>query len=88
MNGKKSKFDAGAFYNENGWSTFCANRARYTREQSIELFKQEMGYTPTKIEEASVSFGFGVNADGEKWNGWWVQPKPDGKRLCPVWCME
>ena len=84
-----SKFDCGCFYGENRW--FAVSKQRFTKEEALEMFKRELdGADVYEIHDAAVQWRAGVNEDGERVVGWWLQLDCDGTepRCCPVWAIE
>ena len=75
MDGKKSKFDYASFYGDCD-RTLCVNADKYTLEEAYEIaikedFTEDMGY---KIDLGNyVRHRAGVDSDGEKAVGWWME---------------
>lgn len=91
MDGKRSKFDYGWFFDGFSYNLFCANKDKYTLEEARALFESEScGEVAKEIKTAAVRFGAGVNDDGEKCVGWWMDEQCNGteKRRCPVWVLK
>ena len=88
MDGKKSSFDYGWFWNGMGYNILCVNSDKYSKEQAMAIFACETGTRKvTEIKQGYVRYGYGVNDDGEKYNGWWLEEE-NGRNRCPVWCLE
>lgn len=92
MDGTKSKFDYEHFY---GYPDYCnkcfvINRAKYSIEQARAIFESEYEKPPIVIKEATVRFGAGIDEDGERQVGWWVDWDANDRapRRCPVWVMR
>lgn len=91
MDGTKSKFDFDVFYDE--WENihyFAVNRDRYTREEAITLYTDEMGGEYFNgIKKAAVRWGVAGKIDGEPRVGWCLEMDKDGTepRYCPVWVI-
>lgn len=86
-----SKFEYGRFYDwPDEW--FAVNAQKYTEEEAIAIFQQEMEEesTPYKIGRAAVIWRVGYNEDGERCAGWWLDLTHDGTepRYCPVWLFQ
>ncbi len=89
MDGKKSKFTSGSFYGDTQY--FAVNRDKFTKEEAIQMCRNETGYDPYEPFKAEVWFGCGVDEDGQARAGcWWLDVSGTGKRprRCPVWAME
>lgn len=88
MDGKKSKFDYCSFYG--GYDDFAVNKAKYSLEEALDLYKQE-NYLETgmkvSVSTAYVRHRAGINEDGEPCVGWWLEYE-EHPRSCPVWAMH
>ena len=84
---KKSSFDHGWFWDGMGYGILCANIEKYSKEQARAIFEHESGSTATEIKQGYVRYGYGVNDDGEKYNGWWLEEE-NGRNRCPVWRLK
>lgn len=86
MDGKKSKFDYLSFTD----GFFAVNKDKYTKEEAVQLFLEENRGIIHEIITGTVYFGFGVDEDGEKNNGWWLDIDYTGSsaRRCPVWVIR
>ena len=84
-----SKFDYSTFYG--GDDSLAVSKEKYTKEQAIEIAKDEMeGFKKPyfiAIGEAFARHRAGRNEDGEPSVGWWLEYK-ENKRSCPVWCFH
>ena len=83
-----SKFDYGEF--RDGYDDFAVNSAKYTVEEAIALYVEEMGAEPGDILSvcnAFVSHHAGVNEDYEPVVGWWLEYR-ERKSSCPVYAMH
>ena len=84
-----SKFEYCSFYG--GYDSFAVNAEKYTKEQAIEIAKEEIG----RVEKPfflAVGKGFvrhraGLNEDGEPCVGWWLEYEKH-KRSCPCWVFH
>lgn len=87
---KKSSFDYDWFWDGIGYNILCVNSDKYTKEQARAIFEQEnynkINKKVTEINQGYVRYGYGVNDDGEKYNGWWLEEE-NGRNRCPVWCL-
>lgn len=84
-----SKFEYGAFYG--GYDIFAVSKEKYTKEQAIDLAKEEYTYV-TKPFFLAIGDGYvrhraGRNEDGEPCVGWWLEYK-EHKRSCPCWVFH
>lgn len=86
--GSKSKFDYGCF--EDGYDFFAVNKGRYTLQEALDIYKQEMSPEPGEhiavTGDAFVRHRWG-NIDGETHVGWWIEYE-EHPRSCPVWAMH
>lgn len=84
----KSSFDYGWFWDCMGYNILCVNSNKYSKEQAIVIFEQE-NYDKKVIEikQGYVRYGYGINDDREKNNGWWLEEE-NGRNRCPVWCLR
>lgn len=75
MDGKKSKFDYDIFRDETE-TCLCINADKYTLEEAYEIaikedFTEAMGY---KLDLGNyIRHRAGVDCDGEKMVGWWME---------------
>lgn len=85
----KSKFDFSGFVG--GYDNFAVSKQKYTREEAIELAKLENdwygGGCYIAIGSAFVRHRAGVDEDGERCVGYWLEYE-EHKRSCPVWCFH
>lgn len=86
-----SKFEYSGFSGGDG--DFAVNAEKYTEEQAIKIFQEETSGVvgeargEYKIVPAYVRHRAGVNEDGERQVGWWLEYHKY-KRSCPVWSFE
>ena len=87
MDAKKSKFDYGNF--DGGYHHYAVNSGKYTREEAIKIYEQEI-YNENKyiVEEAHVKWRAGINEDFEPCVGWWFDYSPKEKRSVSVWAFR
>jgi len=74
-----------------GYDEFAVSKQKYTKEQAIEIAKEEIGCFK-KPYYMAVGNGFvrhraGVNEDGEPRVCWWLEYE-ERKRSCPVWAFH
>lgn len=81
---KRSKFTYEPF---TGDYPIVVSKQRYTEKEAISIAKYELGVENVEKDDRYVYYGFGVNEDGEKYNGWWLTDVK-GKRSCPVWAFK
>lgn len=83
-----SKFDYGSFVG--GHDTLAVSKEKYTKEQAIEIARQELHLgNPCYL---AMSDGFtvhraGINEDGEPCVCWWLEYN-ERKRSCPCWVFH
>lgn len=85
---KLSKFDRGAFFG--GYDQLAISKQRYTKEQAIEQAKLEYEHKETgyiAIGNGYARHRAGVNEDGEKCVGWWLEYE-EHSRSCPCWVIH
>ncbi|HFX3816478.1 hypothetical protein ABVF54_05105 [Enterococcus mundtii] len=87
----KSKFDSEMFYGDyDNWMGF--NKQKYTKEQAIEAWKEEMSeldeVIPFVVEDAFVRYRVGQNEDHEPCAGWWLEWKDYGNKSVPAWSIR
>ena len=84
---KQSKFEYLDF--TSGYYAFAVNSQKYTQEEAVEIFVREMeaDINDYRIETDFVRHRAGVNEDGERSVGWWLEHE-EFKRSCPVWLFE
>lgn len=85
-----SKFDFDIFVG--GFDCFAVSRQKYTKEEAIELFKNELNlqnknFTIAITDNAWVRHRAGRNEDNERCVCWWLEYADYG-RNCPVWAMH
>ena len=85
-----SKFDYSSFYG--GYDAVAVSKEKYTREQAIEIAKQELQHLLKKYPYLCIGDGFvrhraGVNEDYEPCVGWWLE-YTEHKRSCPCWVFH
>lgn len=83
-----SKFDYDSFYG--GDDTFAISKEKYTKEQAIEIAKDELYPGQTcylAVGSGSVRHRAGRNDDGEPCVGWWLE-YTEYKRSCPCWVFH
>jgi hypothetical protein len=87
---KMSKFDYNVFYG--GYDAVAVSKEKYSKEEAIEIAKQELRPCGTDSYTLAIGNGFvrhraGVNEDGEPCVGWWLEYSGH-KRSCPVWVFH
>ena len=86
-----SKFDYAGFYG--GYApTLAVSKEKYTKDQAIEIAKEELEFISTLPYHIAVGEGYvrhraGVNEDGEPCVGWWLE-YTEHKRSCPCWVFH
>lgn len=89
-----SSFDYDCFYGEvEVWIGF--NAEKYTEEQALEVAKVELadGFEPEVdknllvVEPAWIRYGFGLNLEDERVNGWWLEFEPKGNSI-KAWAVK
>ncbi len=84
-----SKFDYGVFLG-GGRAYVAVSKQRYTFDEAVSIASRELGtdYSDScsfPYNEAWVMHRAGINEDGEKTVGWWLEHKERPKRSCPCW---
>lgn len=82
-----SKFAYEYFYG--GDYGFAVSKQRYTLEGALFIFREENDLpkgTPVKVKDAYVVWRAGINEDGERCVGWWLE-YTERERSCPVWAI-
>jgi hypothetical protein len=85
-----SKFEKAVFYG--GYDDYAVSKEKFTMEQAIDLFKIEAEQAKGKGKRIAVGNAFvrhraGINEDGERQVGWWLEYMDHG-RSCPVWAFH
>jgi hypothetical protein len=85
-----SKFDYDKF--TGGYDVFAVSKEKYTKEQAIEIAKEELRLLNEKefdlrIGSSYVRHRAGINEDGEPCVGWWIEYR-ECKRSCPAWVFH
>mgnify|MGYP000846022721 CR=1 FL=1 len=74
-----------------GYDSLAVSKERYTREQAIEIAKDEIGYAgrdyALAIGDCFVVHRAGINEDGEPCVGWWLEYS-QRNRSCPAWAFH
>lgn len=88
-NARLSKFKYGIFPND-GQTYVAVSKQKYTFDEAVAIASRELGidYSDSysfAYNEAWVMHRAGVNKDGEKVVGWWIENKPRPNRCCPCW---
>lgn len=88
MDGLKSKFDYGDFHG--GYHVFAVNSAKYTKEQAIQIYNDEYGYSMKNvvIEKSHVKWRAGTDDNNKPCVGWWFDYNPSEKRSVEVWAFR
>lgn len=89
-----SKFDYNNFYSDACEWCVC-NAKKYTKEQALEIAKVELSTVWDNevdknlliIESAWVRYGYGVDLNGERTNGYWLEFEPTGN-CSEVWAIS
>lgn len=88
---KLSKFEYDIFYSGSD-RHFAVNRQKYTEEEARAIFEQQTECKEEFFEilEGAVTHRAGVDFDGERHVGWWLDFCHDGTepRYCPVWAFQ
>jgi len=93
MDAVKSKFDYDIFYG-GGDRYVVVNAGKYTREQAIEIYKNEareiggVDAHPFIIEESYVRHRAGVDEDGDPCVCWWLGEPKDARGSVKVWSIR
>lgn len=83
-----SKFDYDIFMDS--IDTLAVSKEKYTKEQAIEVAKQELDikvYEYLAVGSAFVRYRYGVDLDGEKHSCWWLEYYKHS-RSCQVWVFH
>ena len=75
---------------QEGLIFFAVSKEKYTKQEAIELFKNEFNIKigdMIEITSAWVKHRAGVNENNEPIVGWWIEYE-DNKRNCPAWVMH
>jgi hypothetical protein len=85
-----SKFDYCSFIG--GDDSFAVSKEKYSKEEAIDIAKQECisSYTKEKylaISDAFVKHRAGINEQNEPCVGWWIEYEDTG-RNCPVFIFR
>ena len=89
-----SKFDYNNFYSDDCEWCVC-NAKKYTKEQALEIakvelsngFEKEVDKNLLTIESAWIRYGFGIDLNGERTNGYWLEFEPKGN-CTEVWAVS
>lgn len=89
-----SKFDYNNFYSDDCEWCVC-NAKKYTKEQALEIAKIELSTVWDNevdknmliIESAWVRYGFGIDLNEERQNGYWLEFEPIGN-CTEVWAVS
>lgn len=86
---RESKFYFSVFHGYDD-SYFVVSSERYTLEEAIDIFKEEMNSEEVPpIKLGTVFFGFGVDDGGERQNAWWLNVYDSKSRNhTPVYVFE
>lgn len=88
-NARLSKFDYGVF--SSGERKYVVvSMQLYTFDEAVKIASEELGadYSNScsfSYNEAWVMHRAGVNKDGEKVVGWWIENEPCSNHCCPCW---
>lgn len=87
--GKRSSFEYEPF--EDGYYTYLAiNAKKYPEHEAIGIAAYELDLKPEEIKTARgyVYYGFGVDDEGCKRNGWWLSRVKKSRSIEVLVCGE